>query len=271
MKKLLALLLAMIVVLSLAACGEETSYDNDDDDDDDDDDDKTTQTQKAEGTGDGTGTADGGVVTFPGFDTPDVTLPAEKDTQRPITTQRPDVAVTEEPEVETESEDPILTPTYAYTKGTVSNGKYTNNWAGFGYSFDGSWVDNTVAGNQSVGGTTTEMGLMLQNAQSGQVLQIMFEKLPALQANMTEQEYANILKAQLETTYSQIGYTIAEFNTSTRVIAGETYTVLGVRFSNPQMVQVMCLRNLDGYMITVCASALNDAGASSILSGITVA
>ena len=281
MKKLLALLLAMIVVLSLAACGDD-SFDEWDDDDDDDDE-TVTQTEKDEDPDDVSDTQspatqrpDPSVTDRPVKDTeapkPDTEAP-KPETEAPETeapeTEAPD---TEAPDTEApDTEAPVDTPTYAYTKGTVSNGKYTNLWADLGFTFDETWLDNTEAGGQSVAGTSTEMGLMLQNLQTGQVLQIMFEKLPVLQSNMTAEQYVVVLKAQLESSYAQIGYTVGEFSTSTRVIAGETYTALGIRFTTPQMVQVMYCRNLDGYMITLCVSAQNDANVNSVVSNITCA
>ncbi len=255
MKKLLALLLAMIVVLSMVACGEDVS--NDDDDDDDDDDEKTTQTEKA----DGTGSSDGGSVVFPGFNRP-------QDTSSVVT----DAPVTQAPVTQapvTQPDTPVQNP--GYTKGSVSNGMYINEWANVSYSFDSTWVDVTAEGNQSVAGTGTEMGLYIQNSQTGQVLQMMFEKLPVLQSDLTEDEYAQILQTQLETTYAQIGYTVSSFDISNKVIAGKIYTAFSITLSDPPIVQVMYLHKIDGYMMTICVSALDAASVNAVVSGITQA
>ena len=233
MKKLLALALAMLVVLSMVACGSDAET-----------------------------TAPATETDAPATDTnaPESDAPAT-DTQAPETetdTQAP----------ETEAPAPEPEPA-GYTKGTIADGVYANAWMGITYTIGDGWIDNTEAGSATVAGSSTEMGLYIQNTQNGSVLQIMFEKLPALQAAMTEQEYSEALKPVLEATYAQQGVTFGGFTTSTATLAGQSYFVLTSTIANPAVAQVMYLRNVDGYMATLCASATSVEDAIAVLNSIT--
>ena len=283
MKKLLALLLAMLVALSMVACSAKVNVNNNDDDDDDDD--KTAQTEKTEGTGEGTGTSGGNGGLFPEFEHSGsvTTTPDNKVTEDNRPTTDPDIpaeteAVTEDDRPtsdtpDTEVDVPVDTPAYAYTAGEISNGKYINYWADLSYTIDRSWTDNTALGNQSIAGTGTEMGLYVQSAATGDGLQIMFEKLPALQSSMTAEAYRNVLKGQLETQYSQMGLTVAGYSEGSRMIGGNYYITLTVRIEvqGLELLQTMCMRNLDGYMVTVLANSYSQSGIETILSGVNCA
>ena len=205
MKKLLALALAMLVVLSMVACGSDAET-----------------------------TAPATETDAPATDTnaPESDAPAT-DTQAPETETD-----TQAPETEAPAPDPEPA---GYTKGTIADGVYANAWMGITYTIGDGWIDNTEAGNASVAGSSTEMGLYIQNTQNGSVLQIMFEKLPALQASMTEQEYSEALKSVLEATYAQQGVTFGGFTTSTATLAGQSYFVLTSTIADPAIVQVMYL------------------------------
>lgn len=156
----------------------------------------------------------------------------------------------------------------AYTRGTVADGRYENTWAGIAYTFGGSWTDTTEEQNATMAGTGTETGLCVQNDLDGRVLQMMFEKLPILQRGMTEQDYANTLKEEFETSYAELGYTIGGFSTSSATVAGESYLVLKTEITSPELVQLMYLRKIDAYMVAICVSAQSEADAQEIAAGI---
>ena len=145
MKKLLALALAMLVVLSMVACGSDAET-----------------------------TAPATETDAPATDAPATDAPA---TDAPAT----DAPATDAPATDTqapETEAPALDPQPANDKaGTVANGVYTNTWAKLTYTIPANLMDMTAMMGASYDGVDEIVGLCAVDMNAGSMVQIMFEKI----------------------------------------------------------------------------------------------
>ena len=143
-------------------------------------------------------------------------------------------------------------PTVDYTKGSISNNVYTNEWANIKFELDSTtWKQGSTADYASYETEGTECGLIAGIATEGRQLAIAFEENPR---NYNEESYLdNATKAMKELV---AGYTFSEYYKKT--IAGKEY--LGVDITLTQngatIHQAMYVKLYDGKFIGIVGTSI---------------
>jgi len=236
--RLLSLILALCMVVSLfAACGDEGYVDDDDDDDDEETVETTEETEDTTGpeeTGEPEDTADPEDATDP-----DVPQPS----MDPDYTE-PDPS---EPEV-IEPEPGPGTETTA-SAGTWNGATYTNQYAGFKITFDRNWVYQNVTELQSdikdvqdmLSGTSignamvnvTQFYDMSASHSAGNNVNVVYQKLNAIQQsaykNFTEENVIDATLAQKDAmiqAYEAMGLSVTSIEKVAVTFLGQTHYAL---------------------------------------------
>ena len=139
-----------------------------------------------------------------------------------------------------------------YTKGTIENNVYTNEWADMKFELDDTWKKGSDAEFKSYENENTECGLIAGIATEGRQLAIAFEKNPL---NLyDENKYLDNIKKDMNVAVS--GYSFGEYYTKS--IAGKDY--LGVDVSLTQgsvtVYQSFFTKLHDGKFISIVVTSL---------------
>ena len=228
--RLLSLILALCMVVSLfAACGEE-SYD--DEDEDEDEEETTETTEETKGDVDPTETGPDNTV-------PEVTQP-EID---------PDATTPEVDEPEVIEPAPGPTTQADTSAGTWNGATYTNKYAGFKITFDNNWVYQSVSELQAdiedvqdlLSGTSigsamsnlTQFYDMSASHAAGNSVNVVYQKLTATQQNlyknMTEEQVIDATLAQKDMmlqAYEAMGLSVTSLEKVTVTFLGQTHYAL---------------------------------------------
>lgn len=156
-----------------------------------------------------------------------------------------------------------------YTKGTLENGRYTNNWANLRVDITGDWTNGSSEEYAAYEvDSRTECGVIINDTTKGKNLTIGFEQLIGVDALMSEDEYLDVLAANLVAEYAALNLTCHIGAYSTTTIAGEQYRTMRATFDGQTLVQEFHVRKLDGYIIFVIATAQDGLGMFGMLSNI---
>ncbi len=254
MKKLLALLLAMIVVLSMVACGEDVS--NDDDDDDDDDDEKTTQTEKADVSENVTGVVESNTSGVAESDTPESDTPVSD-------TPESDTPVSDTPVSDTPVDE--LAPA-GFEIGSVENGIYTNAWANIKYAVPESMSDWTANAGADLDGENEACGIFVVDMTVGEMVAVLFEKIgynadsPTTAKESVEQIAQDAFEGTVVSDVQQV------------TIAGKTFWQVTTSLTNDgtTMYDSVAAAEHDGYFIFIMASATSETTLDNLIGAFTV-
>ena len=139
-----------------------------------------------------------------------------------------------------------------YTKGTIENNVYTNEWANLKFELDDTWKKGSDADFQSYENENTDCGLIAGLATEGRQLAIAFEKNPL---NLyDENAYLDNVKKGMTSSVS--GYTFGEYYKKT--IAGQEFTGVDITLSQSgvNVYQAMFTRIHDGKFISIVVTSI---------------
>lgn len=169
---------------------------------------------------------------------------------------------------EDEDEDDITVnvsteaPKLSYTKGAVNDGVYENNWANIEYDTDG-WEQGSTSEYGTFESDMLDCGLYLKDDAKG-VFVITFEKLPSVSKDMTDEEYLDIIVTGATAAYTD--YEVSDVKSET--LAGEKCVAQTISLSDGSVVQKICIRKLDDYMIMYMSTAYSEADAKSAVGAV---
>lgn len=139
-----------------------------------------------------------------------------------------------------------------YTKGTIENNVYTNEWADMKFELDDTWKQGSDAEFKSYENENTDCGLIAGIATEGRQLAIAFEKNPL--GLYDEESYLNNVKKGMNEAVS--GYSFGEYYTKS--IAGKDF--LGVDVSLTQgsvtFYQSFFTKLHDGKFISIAVTSI---------------
>lgn len=254
MKKLLALLLAMVMVLSLlAGCGDKSSSKKNNKDDDDDDKRGTITTSATDDTGSTGGTeATGGNNNAP--------------------TGGNNNASTGNNNAPTEGNNSVTPPSSTdkqFDTGSVKTNKYTNEFVGISLELGSEWTflsdaeieENNKQSLGMVGDNYKEMlesantftDMMATHSNQMDTISVGFEKLVGANASLTETQYIDLSKDALKGALESMGMTNVQVTSGTALFAGEqhAYVAVSAKFNGVAVYERMAVVKCPGYMITV--------------------
>ncbi len=139
-----------------------------------------------------------------------------------------------------------------YTKGTIENNVYTNEWANIKFELDDTWKKGSDAEFKSYENENTECGLIAGAATEGRQLAIAFEKNPL---NLyDEKAYLDNVKKGMNAAVT--GYTFGEYYTKS--IAGTDFMGMDVTLkqSGVTVYQAMFTKIHDGKFISIVVTSL---------------
>lgn len=256
MKKLLALLLAMVMVLSLmAGCGNKSSSKKNNKDDDDDDKRGTVSTSATDDTGSTGGTeATGGNNNAPTVGK-DSNTPTEGNNNAP-----------------TEGNNSVTPPSNTdkqFDTGSVKTNKYTNEFVGISLELGSEWTFLSDAeieevNKQSLGmvgdnykemleSANTFTDMMATHSNQADTISVGFEKLIGANASLTEKQYIDMSIDALKGALESMGMTNVQVTSGTALFAGEqhVYVAIAAKFNGVAVYERMAVVKCSGYMITV--------------------
>lgn len=147
--------------------------------------------------------------------------------------------------VDTTQEAPYSTP---YTKGTLIDGTYINDWAGFQFTLPEDYVQQEAS---SMENATTDVGLYAISY-DGYSIAVMFEDL-SNSGNITEDFYLNVVEQNIQqsgTDYSCIFTRAGEIHDIT--VAGEDYRCMDLNCSYEEygysMIESLYARKIGHHM-----------------------
>ena len=241
-------IIAVVAVLAIVAgvLFATGAFDSDSGDKDDDKDTGSSTTTTVDGNG--TTTTVGGGIPGIGDNSTTTTAPTQTPvTQTPVT-QAPTQAPTQIPDA------------VAYTKGSYSNGVYTNKWAELQYAPEGEWENGSAAEYAAFQNATTECGLCIKrvNREEGIYdanVSIAFENVK--NANVTVADYVKILRNTLREQYADQGYTIDMTDSLEIGLANHYWTEFSMELNGGALHQRMMITEQDGYIICMTITAMD--------------
>ncbi len=160
-----------------------------------------------------------------------------------------------------------------YTKGSIENGYYVNEWANLKIQTSGHWsglnwdvgTDEAYASYQNA---STDCGLILAERYAGYQVAIAFEDLTASNPSISESEYMDIILDGLISVYSSSGieYSVLSSYWSYN-LCGNSYLTGGVSLAagETSFVQVFLTRKLDDHIIFIALTLPTIESADEIL------
>lgn len=153
-----------------------------------------------------------------------------------------------------------------YTKGSVVDGWYVNEWANLKFEITDNWENGDSYDYSSYENITTDAGLVVNGVDGTSQLAIVFEELTGLNASMDEEEYLDIAVDGLATGYDDAGipYSFVEDYYYT-TIAGEVYLTTELTLGDNALTQKICVKRQGDYMIFIAMSASDGFSANAAL------
>ena len=149
------------------------------------------------------------------------------------------------------------TPAAPYTKGTLENNVYTNEWAGLTFELPENLTDGTDADYEKYTDDYTDACLVTDDeSEEGQVL-LLVEDVARVDEDYAADDYLDIITENwLEEGDEEDGW--AKSDPYTQAVAGKDYRL--VKLSNEELdfVQLAACRNLDGKMICLLVWGTED-------------
>lgn len=191
--------------------------------------------------------------------------PTEAPTDEP--TAVPTEAPTDEPTaVPTEAADPTV-----YAKGRIENGVYINEWADLRYVLTAKLPEGTREEYMTYENAETECGLLCSDMNAGRQLAVTFEKLSGENSAITASEYIEIASSAMETLYKALNITVNCSKPFDYTIGGREYTAASCVLNDGAVYQYYCARKVDGYVIVIIVTALDEETIKSDLFAFTSA
>lgn len=147
--------------------------------------------------------------------------------------------------------DDISNNKVAYTKGSVVDGYYINEWAGFKFKITEEWPDTTEAAKGNYENAVTEVGFASVDSFAGKQFVVMFFDATGSYVKYTEEKFLNEI---VESTKAEVEIEINVGEYYDRVIAGETYKCVDFMSENGATL-TYCTRIYDNRIITILASS----------------
>ncbi len=146
-----------------------------------------------------------------------------------------------------------------YTKGEITDGWYVNPWANLCFDTRGDWVQ---AGEDDYSlfddDPRTECGLILNDVYTGKQITICFERLDGINALISEEEYLDIVTADVEEQYTEeldFPCKVSEYSDTT--IADKPFKTVKITFDGTTVVEVIHVYKYDNYMMYIQIVAQN--------------
>ncbi len=163
----------------------------------------------------------------------------------------------------------------AYTKGSIVDGWYVNEWANMRFDTNG-WINGTEELNEaSENDSNTEWGIMLYDEESLKQISIVFEKLHNLDDRLSESDYLSeqldVATSYFEQLYQSVDLDFDFSDYYDKTIAGEKFKAVKIGFisiDGLSLVEEVCIREHDGYLICVSILAQNSFDANAIANNI---
>ncbi len=156
-------------------------------------------------------------------------------------------------------------PTVDYTKGSVSNNVYTNEWANIKFELDSTWKEGPASDYKTYENTTTDCGLIAGIATEGRQFAIVFEK--DITKSYDEKEYLDNATKMLS---GVTGYTYGDYYKKT--VAGKEYLGVDITLNanGVTVYQAMFVKLYDGRFIAFSVtSASSRDEINSVLAKVT--
>lgn len=139
----------------------------------------------------------------------------------------------------------------SYTKGSVVDGYYINEWAGFKFKITEEWPNTTEAAKGDYENEVAEVGFASVDSFAGKQFVVMFLDTTGSYVKYTEERYLNELVENVKT---EVDIEINAGEYYDKVIADETYKCVDFVAENG-VALTYCVRVYDGRIITVLASS----------------
>lgn len=148
--------------------------------------------------------------------------------------------------------DDISNNKIAYTKGSVVDDYYINEWAGFKFKITEEWPDTTATARSTYEDETTDAGFISADTLTGKQFVIDFVDLSKTYVEYTEEKFLKEIVSTSESELAGIEYTLSEFYDYE--IAGETYECVDFTMENGFNL-TYCVRLYDDRIITIFSSS----------------
>lgn len=157
-----------------------------------------------------------------------------------------------------------------YTKGTFDGSVYVNDWADIKLEVPEGFSNADSSIYSTVESSTVECGVYLVSDDGMNLIYICCEKLPTYPV-YSESEYLDASVKNLDSVNGISASLLDEHSKAT--VAGRSYTKAEVGFNNGyvDLVDTMCVRKIDGYMVFVCAVGQSAESNMELIDSITKA
>ena len=155
----------------------------------------------------------------------------------------------------------------SYTKGTITNGVYENEWADIKFTITSAWPEAEASQYENYETLNTECGFLSADPLFGKQLAFQFEDLSYYGKSYTAADYLDALKMQYENTFEQNGIDAYFEDYFDYTIAGRDYLTLLVQSENG-VILCSCVRVLDNHAIIISASSSSEDEIVSVFSQI---
>ena len=155
----------------------------------------------------------------------------------------------------------------SYTKGTITNGVYENEWADIKFTITSDWPEAEASQYENYETLNTECGFLSADPLFGKQLAFQFEDLSYYGKSYTANDYLDALKMQYENTFEQNGIDAYFEDYFDYTIAGKDYLTLLVQSENG-VILCSCVRILDDYAVVISASSSSEDEIVSVFSQI---
>ena len=243
MKKLLALLLAMVMLLSLAACSETS-------DDDEDDVRGSVSSQKD--------------------DNKDTEKETDKETDKEADKEA-DEEADKEADKEADQDADMDADKDKVEVGTSKNNTYKNTFAGITCTLGSDWTFMTDAEIKANNELTMDMmgdnyaeaiknatyftDMMATHTNGMDTINVVFEKLTGVNQSLTEEQYANLCKDSTKGALESMGMTKVTITVEKGIFAGEEHNFLAIsgEFSGVPVYERLVVLRCGSYAVSVTA------------------
>lgn len=147
-----------------------------------------------------------------------------------------------------------------YSKGSVVDGCYLNEWANISFPIPEGWTESAQEEYQLYEDVRTDCGFVAERGNNKLV--VCFEDLPI---NVSEEEYLEVLKEGLIESYREYDVNFDTTDAYAITLAGIDYKVIKVTIGNDILHQYMCVRKIEDYMVFISVNTEADDEAQTIL------
>lgn len=156
-------------------------------------------------------------------------------------------------------------PAVEYTKGSIKDNVYTNEWANLKFELNDKWCEGSASDYTSYENSTTDCGLIAGKATEGRQLAIVFESNPTSLLN--EKSYLDAFVNSIKS--ASDAYTFSEYTTQT--IAGKEFLCVAMTLDagNANVYQYEYVKLYDGKFISIIVTSTSESEAKEALARVT--